>query len=353
MKQVHLHGKSFNESDFNKLIIGGQTGADTIRFVVPKVYGGELDLSSWTWSITYENKEGTGDTVILQAVPSSVESDLLYIDWVPSRTATQVSGKLECQVFAVMNSDNSQKRFACAPFSVYVEPWLNPDPIVQTLPTVIEQALELMEHYTANVDEALKSGAEAKKYAENASLHEGNAQKHASDALTYRNQAEEFKNATETDANNVANIEIAINEAKISVENKAKEAGDSASAASVSEKNAKDYRDATAQSVTDINQMKQSIEQISSSLSQFVREQNADITQKAQSTAQNSEAANNAKIAAETAKADADKAKLAAQEAEKKALEYKNAINPSQFVAKTSVTQGQYTIPGGFNGSLS
>lgn len=56
---------------------------------------------------------------------------------------------------------------------------------------------------------------------------------------------------------------------------------------------------------------------------------------------------------AKTSEENASTAATNAQNAEKKALEYKNAINPEQFIVKTSITQGQYTIQGGFNGSLS
>ena len=58
MKNIHLHGKAFNDADFKGIIIGGQNQADTLRLVVPKVYGGELDLSSWSWALAYENEKG-------------------------------------------------------------------------------------------------------------------------------------------------------------------------------------------------------------------------------------------------------------------------------------------------------
>ena len=156
MKQIHLHGKAFNECDFRGLVIGGQNDADTIRFVIPKTYAGEVDLSDSVWSfyITYENKEGQGDTVLLTKSLSK-QSETIYLDWKPGQTATQVEGKLTCQVFGTKaGSGDAVCRFTTLPFAVYISKWLNPDPITQSLPTVIEQALELMAEYNAQLEDA-------------------------------------------------------------------------------------------------------------------------------------------------------------------------------------------------------
>ena len=173
MKQVHLHGKSFDEADFRRLVIGGQTNADTIRFVVPRRFSDELDFSTddWVFSISYENKEGQGDTVLLAKSLSSGSEANLYLDWKPSQTATQVSGKLTCQVTAVSKGPDDEvvSRFTCAPFAVYVEDWIKPTPITQTQPTLIEQALEIMAEYNADIQQALESGKIA---TENAHLSE-------------------------------------------------------------------------------------------------------------------------------------------------------------------------------------
>ena len=100
MKKIHAHGKCFDSKDFENLVIGGQNDADTIRFVVPRIFAGEVDYSEWEWAIHYENKEGQGDTVALTSQQSSDNSDNIWIDWTPSQTATQVSGKLLCQLFS-------------------------------------------------------------------------------------------------------------------------------------------------------------------------------------------------------------------------------------------------------------
>lgn len=178
MKQIHLHGKAFNNNDFKGLVIGGQTNADTIRFVIPKTFANEIDFSSddWTFSITYENKEGQGDTALLTK-SLSAEGANIYLDWKPGQTATQVAGKLLCQIAGTKKaSDEVVARFTCTPFAVYVDEWLNPDPITQTLPSVIEQALELMAEYNSDVQAAIQAG-------KNAAISEQNANASKNEAL--------------------------------------------------------------------------------------------------------------------------------------------------------------------------
>lgn len=80
MKKIHARGKCFDPKDFEGLVIGGQNDADTISFVIPKIFGGELDYSQWQWAIHYENKEGQGDTVALSAEQSTESSDNLWVD---------------------------------------------------------------------------------------------------------------------------------------------------------------------------------------------------------------------------------------------------------------------------------
>lgn len=161
MKKVHLHNKTFRSEDLNKLIIGGQNNADTIRFVVPKVFAGEIDLSSWDWFVQYKNKNGEGDMVSLSSMQSEESTLNLWIDWKPGASATAVSGKLSIQMFATKD----QQRITFVPFVVYVEEWLSPEPFIPDNPTIIEQALELMEFYASNVDEALQQGQLAETYA--------------------------------------------------------------------------------------------------------------------------------------------------------------------------------------------
>lgn len=200
MKQVHLHGKTFNEKDFYRLVIGGQNAADTIRFVVPKQFEGELNLDTWTWSITYENKDGNGDTVYLSVTPSSKDPELIYLDWIPSQTATQIAGKLECQVFAVLQDGDTQKRFTTAPFPIYVEKWLNPDPITQSNPTVIEQALELMSKYNQDVQNAIQAGTNAAKSEEAAAQSKEAAEVSASEAKKSQDAAAASQQSAATSA---------------------------------------------------------------------------------------------------------------------------------------------------------
>ena len=252
MKQVHLHGKSFDEADFRRLVIGGQTNADTIRFVVPRRFSDELDFSTddWVFSISYENKEGQGDTVVLNKSLSSGSEANLYLDWKPSQTATQVPGKLTCQVTAVSKGPDDEivSRFTCAPFAVYVEEWINPDPITQALPTVIEQALELMSQYVGQLEEGIEAGKQAVESAKNAAASEINAkesEKAAAESEVNAKASEEAaKKSEEASAESQRN-------AATSEENAAKSASNAAESernASASETNAKESEKAAAES---------------------------------------------------------------------------------------------------------
>ena len=182
MKNIHLHGKAFDDADFKGIIIGGQNQADTLRLVVPKVYGGELDLSSWSWALAYENEKGTGDTVILESKVSTVDSDNLWLDWKPSATATAEKGRLICQLYAY-NSTGS--KFTTKPFIVYVSEMLDPDPIVTPTPTYIEQALELMAQYNEKLEtvkQETSDYADAAKGSEDAAKASEEAAKRSEDA---------------------------------------------------------------------------------------------------------------------------------------------------------------------------
>ena len=252
MKQVHLHGKSFDEADFRRLVIGGQTNADTIRFVVPRRFSDELDFSTddWVFSISYENKEGQGDTVVLNKSLSSGSEANLYLDWKPSQTATQVPGKLTCQVTAVSKGPDDEivSRFTCAPFAVYVEEWINPDPITQALPTVIEQALELMSQYVGQLEEGIEAGKQAVESAKNAAASEINAKK-SEDAAA---ESERNSKASEEAAKNSEEASAeSQRKAATSEENAAKSASNAAESernASASETNAKESEKAAAES---------------------------------------------------------------------------------------------------------
>ncbi len=168
MKQVHIHGKVFDDTDFKNLVIGGQNNADTIQFVLPKIFGNEIDFSSsdWIFTITYVNKEGEGDAVLLTKSDSS-KSENIYLDWKPSQTATQVEGKLTCQLSGTKkNTDTDEvSRFTTKPFAIYVDKYLSPEPITQMLPSVIEQALEMMAEYNADVQHAIQVGEAAEEHA--------------------------------------------------------------------------------------------------------------------------------------------------------------------------------------------
>ena len=186
MKYIHSNGKTFRSADFENLIIGGQNEADTICFVVQKIFQG-LDLSSWSWYLQFTNKEGCGDTVFLHSSISTECISNLHVEWTPSQTATQVPGKLLLQLYAVKKEGENVRRFVFSPVPVYISEWLNPEPITQALPTVIEQAVELMTEYLAQLNDAIQAGEDAKKAANDA---EAAAQNASSSADTARDAAE-------------------------------------------------------------------------------------------------------------------------------------------------------------------
>ena len=219
MKDIHLHGKAFDDADFQGIVIGGQNQADTLRLVVPKIYGGELDLSTWSWALVYENEQGTGDTVMLEAKASTVDSDNLWLDWKPSATATAEKGRLLCQLYAYTSTGS---KFTTKPFIVYVSEMLAPDPIVSPTPSYLEQALGLMAQYNEELD-GVRNDTEAYK---------NQAGQYASQALASANNARASEIAAETsEANASASEQNALASA-----NKAKA---SETAAKTSETNAK------------------------------------------------------------------------------------------------------------------
>ena len=229
MKQIHIHGKVFSDYDFKNLVIGGQTNADTIRFVLPKIYADEVDFSQegWTFSITYVNKDGGVDSALLTK-SESIQSENIYLDWTPTITATQVAGKLTCQITCTKKSvrDTELSRFTSKPFSIYVDEYLNQTPITPALPTVIEQALELMAEYNADLQNAIEAGKSAEADASAAAAS-------ASAALDSQNNAKTSETNAKISETNAKKSEEAALESKIS-------ATASASAAAISESNAHD-----------------------------------------------------------------------------------------------------------------
>ena len=298
MKNIHLHGKAFDDADFKGIIIGGQNQADTLRLVVPKVYGGELDLSSWSWALAYENEKGTGDTVILESKVSTVDSDNLWLDWKPSATATAEKGRLICQLYAY-NSTGS--KFTTKPFIVYVSEMLDPDPIVTPTPTYIEQALELMAQYNEKLEtvkQETSDYADAAKGSEDAAKASEEAAKRSEDAA---------KTSETNAANSASRASTSESNAKTSETN----AADSASRASTSESNAKtsetNAADSASRASTSESNAKTSEENVGLSEQQIHRYLEAIAELKAQ-IANLTQAAENAATAAEEAKTGAEQA---------------------------------------------
>lgn len=290
MKNIHLHGKAFDDADFKGIIIGGQNQADTLRLVVPKVYGGELDLSSWSWALAYENEKGTGDTVMLKSEVSTVDSDNLWLDWKPSATATAEKGRLICQLYAY-NSTGS--KFTTKPFIVYVSEMLDPDPIVTPTPTYIEQALELMAQYNEKLEtvkQETSDYADAAKGSKNAAKASEEAAKRSEDA------AKRSEDAAKTSETNAANSASRASTSESNAKTSETNAADSASRASTSESNAKTSEENAGLSEQQIHKYLEAIAELKAQI--------ANLTQAAENAAT---AAEEAKTGAEQAMADLDR----------------------------------------------
>ena len=288
MKNIHLHGKAFDDAEFRGLIIGGQNNADTIRFVVPKIYGEEVDLTSWSWALTYENEKGQGDTILLQAIPSTRDEDNLWIDWKPGSSATSMKGRLLCQLYAY-NSAGS--KLTTKAFCIYISEALNPDPIVTPSPSYLEQALELMAQYNEELD-GVRSDTEAYK---------NQAGQYASQALASANNARASEIAAETSEANASTSE----QNALASANKAKA---SETAAKTSETNSKASETAAKASETKAKESETAVKA-------------------SETKAKESETA--ASGSASAAKASEDAAKESetnASESEQQSLEYKQAI---------------------------
>lgn len=225
MKSIHLHGKAFDESDFRGIVIGGQNNADTIRFVVPKIFGGELDLTTWSWALTYENETGTGDTVLLGSKPSGTDTDNLWIDWKPGSSATIMKGRLLCQLYAY-NSAGS--KLTTKAFCIYISEALDPDPIVTPSPSYIEQALALMAQYNEELD-GVRDETEGFK---NAAANSAQAAKESeTNAAESEQQSLEYKQAIENLKAQIETLEAAAQAAKTAAETAAETAQAQAEAA--------------------------------------------------------------------------------------------------------------------------
>lgn len=273
MKQVHIHGKVFDDTDFKNLVIGGQNNADTIQFVLPKIFGNEIDFSSsdWIFTITYVNKEGEGDAVVLTKSDSS-KSENIYLDWKPSQTATQVEGKLTCQLSGTKKNADADEvsRFTTKPFAIYVDKYLSPEPITQSLPSVIEQALEMMAEYNADVQHAIQIGEAAEEHANAAagsaldaasSASEAESSKvaaagSASDAADSASEANDSKVAAAGSASDAAGSASEANDSKIAAAGSASDAADSASEANDSKVAAAGSASGAAGSASEANDSK-------------------------------------------------------------------------------------------------
>ena len=206
MIDAHLSGKEIQTNNIKNSIIGGQTGVEGVRFCLAEEINGE-DMTSalWSWFLVFENIEGTGESVALTPV---YENGLVKLPWVPGVTATQVSGKLEIQIFATQSSGGEVvKRWVSKREIVYVQEAVNPTQIIPTTPTILEQYLTTFT--------SLKVDSEANAL-------------NAQTAKTASEQARDDAQASATSANNAAS---AASTSETNATTKAAEANNSAATA--------------------------------------------------------------------------------------------------------------------------
>jgi len=227
MIDAHLRGKRIETADIKTLIIGGQTGVDGIQFVLNSTINGE-DLTdlSLNWYVQFKNKYGEGGSILLTGI---IEGDLIKLPWIPGVTATQVSGNLQIQIYAMKVEDEVlTKKWVSESATIYVEENLNPSDITQAEPTLFDQYLVL---FNASKDIATAAATAA-------ASSENNAASSASDALASKNAAA----TSESNAASSASDALASkNAAATSESNAASSASDalaSKNAAATSESNA-------------------------------------------------------------------------------------------------------------------
>lgn len=138
MVDAHIIGKQITTTDITRLIIGGQTGVDGVRFcIAPSVHGEDLTDITLGWFLQFKNKFGMGEPIPLFPV---YENGLVKLPWVPGTTATQVAGKLQIQLYATKIVEGVvTKKWVSAPAVVYVEENLNPEAITPLNPTMLDQ----------------------------------------------------------------------------------------------------------------------------------------------------------------------------------------------------------------------
>ncbi len=340
MKKIHAHGKCFDSKDFERLVIGGQNDADTIRFVIPKKFGDELDYSQWQWAIHYENKEGQGDTVALNAKISEENADNLWIDWIPTQTATQVSGKLICQLYAIKVEGDNTKRFCFHTFAIYVDEWLDPELITQTQPSLIEQALEEMAKYNQDLQDGIQAAKDAAKSEENAAKSATAAASSASAAKTSETNAKNSETNAKTSENNTRKIyEDAVElkeeyDAKVTADTNAFNANYDAKLKSFNDNASSKTNTYNTNAQNKLNEYNSNHADKLTALNTLKTQ-----TEEARDTAVSAkDAAVSAKTAAETAKGQAEDAKDAAVSAKTASESARDAAKSSQSAAASSAS---------------
>lgn len=152
MVDAHLNGKQITTQDIKNLIIGGQTGIGGIRFVLASsVEGEDLTNESFNWYVQYKNKYGQGESVAMDAV---YVDNLVKLEWVPDSLATQVSGRLQIQVYATIIEGEGESavlttKWVSEPAVLYVLENLNPAGIASPEPSTFEYYLNLYASYKA------------------------------------------------------------------------------------------------------------------------------------------------------------------------------------------------------------
>ena len=234
MVDAHILGKEITTTDITRMIIGGQTGVDGIRFCIASTVNGE-DLTDplFSWYLQFKNKNGQGEPVLLAPV---YEDSLIKLPWIPGTTATQVYGRLQIQIFAAKTEGVGEaavlvKQWVSAPAVVYVEENLNPFPIIPAEPSIFESYLTM---YASFKDAAESAAAAALASEQAASASEGNASGSAAAALA----SEQAASTSEGNASGSAAAALAIYGSTLTMQEAAAAALASEQAAGTSEDNA-------------------------------------------------------------------------------------------------------------------
>jgi len=97
----NVTNKTIGTANISRLLVQTDSKADTIYFYLTKTHD-TVDISGYTWYLSYENESGEGDTVLLTKTLSTTTFTLA---WQPSGYATSRDGRLRFNIYGIQGAD--------------------------------------------------------------------------------------------------------------------------------------------------------------------------------------------------------------------------------------------------------